>query len=182
MALIACSECGKQISDKAAACPHCGNPLAAASPAPIFRDDPAAQVRPVPVQIVKKKSNTIWWVLGTPVVLFGAMMVIGAANNGPEAQARSAQRQAIELCWQEQGKKSLDPSTGRFVAGVCEKMQADLDANHVTTASAYSPSPAVPGVTQADIDAALADGALKSFEPRKPTVYPKPPDNFFTSK
>ncbi len=28
MALITCSECGKQVSDKAATCPHCGNPIA----------------------------------------------------------------------------------------------------------------------------------------------------------
>lgn len=28
MALIKCSECGKEISDKAAACPNCGCPLA----------------------------------------------------------------------------------------------------------------------------------------------------------
>lgn len=27
MALISCSECGKEISDKAVACPHCGNPM-----------------------------------------------------------------------------------------------------------------------------------------------------------
>lgn len=27
MALINCPECGKEVSDKAAACPHCGNPL-----------------------------------------------------------------------------------------------------------------------------------------------------------
>lgn len=27
MALIKCSECGKEISDKATTCPHCGNPI-----------------------------------------------------------------------------------------------------------------------------------------------------------
>ncbi len=27
MALINCSECGKQVSDKAASCPSCGNPI-----------------------------------------------------------------------------------------------------------------------------------------------------------
>ena len=32
MALISCSECGKQISDKAAACPNCGAPVTAAAP------------------------------------------------------------------------------------------------------------------------------------------------------
>ena len=26
MVLIACSECGKSVSDRAVACPHCGNP------------------------------------------------------------------------------------------------------------------------------------------------------------
>ena len=29
MALIACGECGREISDKAAACPHCGAPMKA---------------------------------------------------------------------------------------------------------------------------------------------------------
>ncbi len=28
MALISCSECGKEVSDKAASCPNCGNPIA----------------------------------------------------------------------------------------------------------------------------------------------------------
>ena len=27
MALIQCSECGKQISSNAESCPHCGNPI-----------------------------------------------------------------------------------------------------------------------------------------------------------
>jgi uncharacterized membrane protein YvbJ len=27
MALIQCSECGHDVSDKAAACPHCGHPV-----------------------------------------------------------------------------------------------------------------------------------------------------------
>jgi hypothetical protein len=31
MALMSCPECGKQVSDKAAACPHCGAPIAASS-------------------------------------------------------------------------------------------------------------------------------------------------------
>jgi len=40
MALIACPECAREISDKAATCPHCGNPMnravvtAPAPPAP----------------------------------------------------------------------------------------------------------------------------------------------------
>jgi hypothetical protein len=34
MALIACPECGRQVSDKAPLCPHCGMPNAAEAPPP----------------------------------------------------------------------------------------------------------------------------------------------------
>jgi hypothetical protein len=34
------------------------------------------------------------------------------------------------LCWQEQKRKSLSPDLGRFVAGACEKMEADFRAKH----------------------------------------------------
>lgn len=34
MALIQCSECGKEISDKAGACPNCGNPVVRKNPVP----------------------------------------------------------------------------------------------------------------------------------------------------
>ena len=32
MALIECSECGKEVSEKAAACPSCGNPISEQQP------------------------------------------------------------------------------------------------------------------------------------------------------
>lgn len=34
MALINCSDCGKEISDSAAACIHCGRPMTAPQPSP----------------------------------------------------------------------------------------------------------------------------------------------------
>ena len=34
MALISCSECGKQVSDKAKACPNCGAPISQSSAEP----------------------------------------------------------------------------------------------------------------------------------------------------
>lgn len=34
MALINCSECGKEVSDKAASCPNCGNPIAGGNKEP----------------------------------------------------------------------------------------------------------------------------------------------------
>lgn len=39
----------------------------------------------------------------------------------PSEKARA--RDAIDLCWKEQSRKSLDPGSARFVAGACELME-----------------------------------------------------------
>ena len=38
MALINCSECNKEISDKATNCPHCGNPINEQKPIIVIKD------------------------------------------------------------------------------------------------------------------------------------------------
>jgi DNA-directed RNA polymerase subunit RPC12/RpoP len=80
--LIKCSECSKEVSDKATACPHCGAPIAA-QPVPVS----APQERPVHVQVVKEKSNTWKWVIGVPVGLVIAFLIFGALI--PENVARA---------------------------------------------------------------------------------------------
>lgn len=121
MALVSCLECGKEISDKAAACPHCGAPQAGGM---------AQQTLSV-VGETKKKGGVWKWVLGIPVALFVVVMVIGATvGNTPEAQQRSLERDKIGACWDLQKKKSLDPSTARFTAGMCERMEDDFRRKH----------------------------------------------------
>lgn len=118
MALIACAECSKEISDKALSCPHCGAPQAA----------PAAFQASTTVPVDSKKTGSSWlrWLIGVPVGGFVILMIVGSCAGGsPEGQARASARDAIELCWTEQSKKSLDPGAARFVAGACEKMEAD---------------------------------------------------------
>jgi hypothetical protein len=39
-------------------------------------------------------------------------------------------QRAIELCWNEQKRPSLEPGEARFVAAACEKMEADYRAKH----------------------------------------------------
>ena len=48
MPLIACPECGRQVSTEAASCPSCGYPVAqkVASPATLAQDELLAEVRP----------------------------------------------------------------------------------------------------------------------------------------
>jgi len=48
MALVSCRECGKQISDQAAACPNCGAPMLGVS-----------QPKPVIIRAPKSRSTTV---------------------------------------------------------------------------------------------------------------------------
>ncbi len=66
------------------------------------------------------------WVIGVPVGLFALFLVVGRTSNDPKTQAR----RTIETCWDDQGKKSLDPATARFVAGTCERLEADFMAKY----------------------------------------------------
>ncbi|WP_414489116.1 hypothetical protein [Stenotrophomonas maltophilia] len=77
MTLITCGECGKSVSDQAAACPGCGAPTISRS---------------------ERRTRRIMWgivlVLGLPVVLFfGSAVVAGIAegvSGGPSAAADRA--------------------------------------------------------------------------------------------
>lgn len=73
MALIECSECRKQISDKAAACPHCGAPVASV-PSSASTSTPTTSTQPS-----KKKTHPANW-----VVL--ALIVAAALWYFPKAQ------------------------------------------------------------------------------------------------
>lgn len=65
MSLIKCSECGKEISDKAPACPMCGNPLNVAV---------TTNSKPVEIERTSKKwkKKRVWTVL---VFIFGLMIL-----------------------------------------------------------------------------------------------------------
>lgn len=79
MALIYCSACGKQISDKAASCPHCGavhTPLNTAVNAPVQPQ--------IPVQQVAKSSNKVIITVGAilSVLIIALIVVVILMNNG----------------------------------------------------------------------------------------------------
>ena len=169
MAIIACSECGGTVSDKAATCPHCGNPMAPPVEAKVTDDTtPEALMKKYGVSydgnryvfrehhydkfddalefakvrylsnepesvtgtaaLVQSKPASKWWlVIVIPLLLFALLFVFGLmSKNDPAFQAKSSARRAIELCWDEQKRKSLDPGSQRFIAGACEKMERDF--------------------------------------------------------
>jgi len=69
MALIKCAECGKEVSDKAAACPGCGAPIAAVSP-PQVSLAPASHARVT-------RTGAKWEGIGFVLIVIG--IVVGMA-------------------------------------------------------------------------------------------------------
>jgi hypothetical protein len=66
----------------------------------------------------------VLWLVGAFVVFVVLMNVFQT----PEMKQRADARAAISRCWDEQGKKSHSPEAARFIAGACEKMEADFQA------------------------------------------------------
>jgi hypothetical protein len=64
----------------------------------------------------------ILWLAGGAVVL---LFLLGQSD-----PKRAADRSAIELCWSNYESKSLGEAEKRFIAGACEKMEADFRAKH----------------------------------------------------
>lgn len=98
MTLIACGECGGDVSSEAKACQKCGAAL----------------------------PSTKWW-LWIPLALLTVFFGYGfIAASSPEAKAKASARAAISYCWDQQGRQSLSGGEQQFVAGACEMMEKDF--------------------------------------------------------
>ena len=87
MALIACGECGRQISDQAASCPACGNPITRQLPGAINRE-----AAPQP-QMATPASRASEWVAGW--LIAGLIVVLAFALNPSATAHRESIRAAI---------------------------------------------------------------------------------------
>lgn len=123
-----CPSCNYELSMSADACPNCKA---------LFGDDawkPTSTPQGHPgnnkftqssAPVAEKSSGTWKWVVGVPVGLVVAFLGFGAVvGSSPEAKARAADRGAIAYCKQQQEKRSLDATTARLTARVCEEMEA----------------------------------------------------------
>ena len=94
--LMTCQECGAKFSTEAKACPQCG----------------------------WRRSRGVGKWVAIAAFLPVVMLALGfVSSRTPEGRERANGRAAIELCWKDQARKSLDPAAGRFAAGACEAME-----------------------------------------------------------
>ena len=75
MALVRCSECQQQISDRALSCPHCGAPVGG-SRLPISGEAGAVPTVPAPQKEIWNGRPSLWlglstWVFGSIFILIG---------------------------------------------------------------------------------------------------------------
>jgi len=106
MAIVACRECKLQVSDLASNCPHCG----------------ARRL----VQEAAPKKAVKWWI-AVPLGMLALFLFVAAFHRPtPEDREMDGTRAGIDLCWENQNRKSNDPGTARFIAGACERMEADF--------------------------------------------------------
>ena len=79
MALINCSECNHEVSDKAEACPKCGAPIAQA------RETVAAVTHVKTVQETSKKFK-LQTLISVSLIIIGFAWIIAVANN-PQSES-----------------------------------------------------------------------------------------------
>lgn len=59
-------------------------------------------------------------------LIFGVLLLVAACSD----DGRNFERQKIAQCWGNQAKKSLEPSTARFIASVCERLEREFEEKY----------------------------------------------------
>lgn len=76
----------------------------------------------------KRVGGPLWvWIVGAIAVLAG-LISLAPPPDPKEAAANEEQwrlKRKIDFCWEEQARKSMKPEVQRFVASVCENLEAD---------------------------------------------------------
>ena len=127
MALIKCAECGRDVSDLAAACPGCGAPVRGA-PAPA----------PSPTT-VRSRSLKVEWIILLVLLPVAAILILitvlrphgsGADGRLDSRSELRKDRTAIDYCEKRYAEMNSDRKYDReallFHADACRKMKSDF--------------------------------------------------------
>jgi len=114
MALINCSECGKEISDKAQSCPNCGTPISAAETTPLA--EPSSQAP-------KKSGKWKYILLGVVVLAVFGSIIEKIDDKGPSETSRIA-KSPVDASKPKQLKSDDDP---------CKNIKTMDDWNRAST-------------------------------------------------
>ena len=131
MALIKCSECGKEISDKAPACPNCGNPISqpTAPQETVVRHihEKVEKQAPPP----KKKTGCLAWIAAIGLGFISFLVVISAmGKKDNESVLHSIKRQTSQNATQA-------PNAGNIPKVTALQLQKEYESNEVAANQKY---------------------------------------------
>ena len=128
MGLIACPDCGRQVSDQAPACPQCARPMAAA-PAPT--PEPLQQALQEILQPKAKASSTNWFLWGclvpTVVVFVGCLVSLtGDKDKRTELeQQHGSSTMAAIMCEDYVKQRLTSPGSADFASLLSGEVRID---------------------------------------------------------
>ncbi len=92
MAIVACPECGKQVSDTAPACPSCGAPVAQVLSQKRGTQSPPSQPAP---QVKANPSTRPWaWVAAGMLIALGVVVFVFSRSDERKAEAAARVEQS----------------------------------------------------------------------------------------
>jgi hypothetical protein len=146
MAIIACKECARDISDKAACCPHCGVSIAGAMAQPGVAQRKPRRIKPwlygtLIVGVLAWGALTTLWLMGiSPVPRQFASFVGIRADPGPIVKTTKT---TVEhpLVRTAQSALELQPTISAIYRTSVEQLDQDYDANEVAIQSKIGGSP-----------------------------------------
>lgn len=119
MALIKCTECGKEVSTQATACPHCGCPTTANSPSSLTApSSPTEGQQPPAIPNTTQRKPSLIVILGggflavmVLLAIIGSIFAPSSPSGGPDTVSTSSAPTRAE--WRQKHPKALFTQAGR---------------------------------------------------------------------
>ncbi|KGG81872.1 MULTISPECIES: hypothetical protein [Comamonas] len=77
------------------------------------------------------KNRLVVWLIALPVIIFGALMLIGQFMDDPLSKQRWTEAETIKICWKQTAKPEAERKTQEFKAPQdCERLEFDFKTRY----------------------------------------------------
>ncbi|MEG1065085.1 MAG: hypothetical protein RSE32_15395 [Comamonas sp.] len=77
------------------------------------------------------KNRIVVWMIALPVVIFGALMLVGQFMDDPESTQRWTDNETIKICWKQTAKPEAERKTNEFKSPQdCERLEFDFKTRY----------------------------------------------------
>jgi hypothetical protein len=139
MAIIACKECAKEVSDKAASCPHCGAPIAGVPPRKPHRVKSGLYGILI-ICLLGWGALTTLWLMGTIPVPKQLVGLLGIGN-APVRIVKASEKKAEQVPLIAVAPTAFQPIDSAVYRTSVEQLYLDYDANEVAIRSKIGNNP-----------------------------------------